>query len=78
MIEELFLDNTINSPKKEQITLNLIETLEICYHFEGSIQRQSAVDVQIECNFFFFCSGFFLTETSFKLSNFNIPKLVFK
>ena len=77
MIEELFLDNTINSPKKEQITLNLIETLDICYHFEVSIQRQSVVDVQIECNFFFL-QWFFLTETSLKLSNFNIPKLVFK
>lgn len=76
MIEELFLDNTINSPKKEQITLNLIETLEICYHFEGSIQRQSVVDVQIECNFFFFAVVFF-NRDKLKTQQFQYTKASF-
>lgn len=76
MIEELFLDNTINFPKKEQITLNLIETLEICYHFEGSIQRQSVVDVQIECNFFFFAVVFF-NRDKLKTQQFQYTKASF-
>lgn len=77
MIEELFLDNTINSPKKEQITLNLIETLEICYHFEGSIQRQSVVDVQIECNFFFFFAVVFFNRDKLKTQQFQYTKASF-